>query len=281
MPGSGSGFSQAFTATYSDVQGYQDISYALFMVSASPGGVGACFSMWVPADNQFYLGNDAGTNWLGPIAGGSSATLQNSQCTLNAATSSGNGAGNTLTVQFGLSFANSFVGTRNTYEMVVGSGGSTGWQQAGQWTPGPGQPPTNTSVTPNSGTGTSQVFTAAYSDVQGYQDISYALFMVAADPGGVGACFSMWVPAYNEFYLGNDAGTNWLGPIVGGGSATLQNSQCTLSAAGSSGNGTGNALTVRFGLTFAGSFAGTKNTYEMVVGSGGNTGWQLQGTWVP
>jgi hypothetical protein len=91
----------------------------------------------------------------------------------------------------------------------------------------------------------------------------------------------MWVPAYNQFYLGNDAGNNWLGPIMGGSSATVQNSQCTLSAATSSGSGTGNALRVQFGLTFANGFTSPNNTYLMVIGSGGNTGWQLAGTWTP
>jgi hypothetical protein len=280
-PSSGNGSNQVFTATYSDTNGYQDISYALFMAGANSSGSGACFAMWVPAGNTFYLGNDAGTNWLGPAVGGSATTLQNSQCALHAATSSGSGTGNTLTVHFSLSFMGSFAGTKNTYEMVVGSGGSSGWQQEGTWTPGTAQPPTNTSVAPASGSGASQVFTAGYADAQGYQDISYALFMVGANSSGSGACFAMWVPAGNTFYLGNDAGTNWLGPVAGGGTATLQNSQCTLNAATSSGSGTGSTLTVHFGLSFTGSFLGSKNTYEMVVGSAGGTGWQQEGTWTP
>ena len=67
-PSSGSGSSQLFTATYSDAQGYQDISQALFMVAGNASGVAGCFAMWVQASNTFYLGNDAGTAWLGPAS---------------------------------------------------------------------------------------------------------------------------------------------------------------------------------------------------------------------
>ena len=280
-PASGSGSSQVFTVTYSDVLGYQDIGNALFMVASNSTGVSGCFVMWVPGGNLFYLGNDAANAWLGPIQGGTSATLQNSQCTLSAAGSYASGTGSTLAVHFALTFAGSFSGARNTYQLSIGSGGNTGWQQAGTWTAGAPQLPTNVSVSPSSGSGSSQVFTASYSDVQGYQDISRALFMVAPNGTGVTGCFAMWVSAGNLLYLGNDAANAWLGPIQVGGSSTLQNSQCTLSASTSFASGTGTALTVHFGLTFASGFIGTKNSYEMVFGSAGNTSWQQVGTWAP
>jgi hypothetical protein len=272
---------QVFTATYSDGLGYADIQEAWFMVASDVSGVAGCFAKWVPASNTLYLGDDAARVWMGPIQAGSGATLQNSQCVLNGATSSGSGSGNILTARFGLSFASGFTGLRNTYLYVVGSAGNSGWQQEGTWTPGAIPVPSNVSVTPGSGGGLAQVFTATYSDAQGYGDIREAWFMVASDVTGVAGCFAKWVPASNTLYLGDDAARVWMGPIQAGSGTTLQNSQCVLNGATSSGSGTGNTLTVRFGLSFASGFTGLRNTYLYVVGSAGNTGWQQEGTWTP
>src|SRR5262249_55244763 len=100
--------------------------------------------------------------------------------------------------------------------------------------PGINQVPSNVSVTPGSGSGTSQVFTATYSDGSGYQDISEAWFMVAGDVTGVAGCFAKWVAASNTLYLGDDAARVWMGPIQAGSGATLQNGQCVLNASNSS-----------------------------------------------
>jgi hypothetical protein len=112
-------------------------------------------------------------------------------------------------VRFALSFASGFIGTRNTYMMVSGGAGATVWQPEGTWTVGTPQIPTNVSVTPGSGSGSSQVFTATYSDTRGFVDISEAKFMVARDVSRVGGCFARWVPGSKAFYLGNDAATTW------------------------------------------------------------------------
>jgi hypothetical protein len=124
-----------FTATYSDAQGYQDISQALFMIAGNTSGAAGCVLMWDRASNSFYLANDAATVWAGPVQGGSSGTVQNSQCVLNGSTSTGNGSGNTLTVYFGLSFKAAFTGTKNTYLLAFGSAGNSGWQLVGSWIP--------------------------------------------------------------------------------------------------------------------------------------------------
>jgi hypothetical protein len=191
-------------------------------------------------------------------------------------------SGNTLTASFGLSFLPGFAGPKTTYLLVSGSAGSTGWQPEGSWTPVVAPvPPTNVNVVPSSGSGSNQKFTAIYVDAQGYQDISEASFMMANDVSGVGGCIARWVPRSNLLYLGNDAATVWLGPIQGGSGATLQNSQCVLSAATSSWGVSGNTLTASFGLSFLPGFAGPKTTYLLVSGSAGSTGWQPEGSWIP
>jgi hypothetical protein len=65
---------------------------------------------------------------------GQSGTLQNSQCAVNAASSSVSGSGNNLTVNLALSFQASFTGTKNIY-MDAYDGPDSGWQLKGSWIP--------------------------------------------------------------------------------------------------------------------------------------------------
>jgi hypothetical protein len=278
-PASGTGISQIFAASYADVFGYQDINQAMLMVAADASGVSGCAMMWARNGNGLYLANDMANQWLGPVGLGGSGTLQNSQCVLDAATSSASGSGNNLTVRFSVTFKVGFLGSKGTFLLVYGSGGNSGWQSAGTWTPTPAAPPAVVSVTPGSGSGPSVVFTANYSDSLGFQDIAQAVFMVAGNPSGVLGCAAMWDRAQNNFYLANDAATVWIGPVAAGGGGTLRNSQCVLSAATSLGTGSNANLTVQFGLTFLSGITGAQKVYGLVYGSSGNSGWKQTGTW--
>jgi hypothetical protein len=67
-----------------------------------------------------------------------------------------------------------------------------------------------------------------------------------------------------------------------GSGAMLSNSQCTLSALGSSFSETGNNFTVNLELSFAAAFTGLKTNYAYVVNNGGqNSGFQNLGSWNP
>jgi YD repeat-containing protein len=160
---------------------------------------------------------------------------------------------------------------------------AVGWSQMGTWTVGTAAPPTTTSVAPNSGNGVSQVFTATFADTDRPQDITEADFLINGSVSAPASCYVKWTPASN-LYLMNDTGTAWLGPITIGSSATLQNNQCVISAAGSSitlsGNGSSSTVTLQLAVSFLSSFDGGKNLYTVVYGSGGNSGWQTEGAWV-
>ncbi len=60
----------------------------------------------------------------------------------------------------------------------------------------------------------------------------------------------------------------------------VENSYCTLNAAGSSIRGSGANLTINAALTFKTVFAGAKNLYLLAGDSAGAiTNWQARGTW--
>ncbi len=286
-PASGVGNTQTFTATISDANGFIDIAKVYLLVGTSAEtSAGACSVQYDQAANHFTLNNDAGTGWTAGVTPGSSGSLSNSQCTLNAAGSSVAGEGDRLTLNVALTFNAGFGGAKALYVGAVDKGGMlSGWKAVGSWiVPDelPAQPPVAVSVNPVSGNGYSQTFTAVVSDADGRSDIAAAYFLVGTTlQTGAGSCFVQYHQPTNRLVLQNDAGTGWTSGVAPGGSGSVANSQCTLSAAGSSVVGEGDRLTLHLALTFAAAFGGTKALYLGAVDNGSLfSGWKTAGSWI-
>ena len=93
-----SGQTLNMTMVYDDSYGADDISGAELLINdgtgwyLNPGGaspVNTCYVSWSDATNGFYLANDAGNSWLGPLTSGG---LQNSQCTITGGSVSKSGS---------------------------------------------------------------------------------------------------------------------------------------------------------------------------------------------
>src|SRR5438270_552294 len=133
-PNSGSGTSQSFSFVYADSSGYQTLN-TLYAYAGSGADANSCFLRYQPASNSLSLLNDAATVWQGPVQLGTTAMLQNSQCTVSAASSSASGAGTNLTLNLALSFSSGYAGTQKLWMDAVDNGGSkSGWQVLGSWT---------------------------------------------------------------------------------------------------------------------------------------------------
>ncbi len=141
--------------------------------------------------------------------------------------------------------------------------------------------PTPISVSPASGSGSSQTFSFVYSDPDGGQDISATMFLINRELNAVASCVAYYESVSNLLYLLNDASTAWLMPGRQPGTATqLQNSQCTLSLQNASASVVGNTLTLTVPVSFTSSFAGTKNIYLQVTDrAGAQSDWSALGTW--
>ena len=135
-PNSGAGTSVTFKAVYSDPNGAADLSEILLQINSSQGSANACYIYYQPQGNYLYLANNSGA-WIAPgLTPGIAGTVSNSQCTLNAGSSSVNSAGTELTLSIALSFSNTFVGAKNLYLYAAGfSGQGSGWVKEGAWTP--------------------------------------------------------------------------------------------------------------------------------------------------
>ena len=278
-PSSGSGTTQTFTFVFSDPNGAADMNWQFILFNQTTSGVFGCLPHY--NGSGVYLLSDTGATWLGPLALGSSATLENSQCAIGGAGSSVALSGNELTLRLAMTFKPGFTGTKNIYMQTYDrSGLDTGLQARGNWTiaSAVNQPPQVISVSPSSGSGTAQTFTFVFSDPNGAADMNWQFILFNQTTSGVSSC----LPHYNGsgVYLLSDTGASWLGPLALGSSATLENSQCAIGGAGSSVALSGNELTLRLAMTFKSGFTGIKNIYMQTYDrSGLDTGLQVHGTW--
>jgi hypothetical protein len=280
-PPTGTGLTQTFTAVYSDPLGIADLSDVLVLLSTSVKLTNACAVVYVPATNRLHLYNDAGTGLSAGVVPGSSAQSSNSQCTLSGRGSSFSTSGNNLTVNIALTFGPAFVGAKNVYLDAVGKAHDSGWVKQGSWIPSSLGPPSAVSVSPSTGTGLTQMFTAVYSDPNRLADLSDVVLLFNTSAKVSGACAVIYVPGTNQLFLYNDTGAGLSAGIAPGSSAQVSNSQCTLSGTGSSFSTSGNDLTVNVALNFTGTFTGSKNAYLQAAGKTQSSGWVLEGVWLP
>ena len=182
-----------------------------------------------------------------------------------------------------MTFQPSFAGAKNVYLHAVDVAGTTsGWQQLGAWTvTSGGGTPSTVSVSPGSGSGSSQTFTLVYSDTAGSSSLQqvWAYINATLANQATNACMFYYNAPTNQLNLLNDNTTLWM-PATLGSATTLQNSQCSLNVATATVTPSGNTLTLQVTVTFKPAYAGAKNVYMHAVDvSGANGGWQQRGAW--
>jgi hypothetical protein len=280
-PSSGSGSSQAFTAVYSDSNGASDISEARMLINSAESAANACYVRYVASTGDLELLNNAGSAWSAGITPGGSGSESNSQCTLSGSGSSVTLSGNTLTVVFNISFTG-FSGAKDIWLYAVDDEGqNTGLNQLGTFTAEGSTPePETVSLSPTSGSGASQAFTAVYSDASGASDLSEVRMLINSAESATNACYVRYVPATGELELLNNAGSAWSAGIAPGGSGSVSNGQCILEGSGSSATASGDTLTVVFNVEFQNSFEGTMKIWLYAVNDQSeNSGLNYRGTY--
>jgi hypothetical protein len=140
-PGHTSTTGGVFSFTFTDSNGYQDLSVLDILTNSFLDGISACYLAYVPVsatDGYLYMVDDAGDGRYvngSPMLLSSGGTLQNSQCTINAAQSSASASGNALTLNLAMSFSSNFSGNQVFYLAARNnSTGNSGWQSVGSVT---------------------------------------------------------------------------------------------------------------------------------------------------
>ncbi|MGA8028873.1 MAG: hypothetical protein WB992_17160 [Bryobacteraceae bacterium] len=142
-------------------------------------------------------------------------------------------------------------------------------------------PPLSFTVTPSSGSGSSQSFTFTYFNPAGVSNYTQAQVLINSnDTSGVNTCNLIYEPPSNALYLMNDADSQLLGPVTPGGSGKLSNDQCSVPASSVTVSSSPTALTLSAGINFTSSFAGSQEIYMLTFDNHGTrTGWLKVGSW--
>jgi Bacterial Ig-like domain (group 3)/FG-GAP-like repeat/Putative binding domain, N-terminal len=139
-------------------------------------------------------------------------------------------------------------------------------------------------INPSAGSALSQTFTFTFTDAAGYADLSVLDVLVSTFLDGQTACYFALAPTSattGYIYLVDDAGDGGYAgaPMPLPSAGVVQNSQCSISGAGSSVSASGNTLTLTLAITFKASFAGNKAFYMAARSNTQNSGWQVLGSW--
>jgi hypothetical protein len=239
--------------------------------------------MYQASINALYLMSDSGASFTGPVTPGGTGTLSNSQCSVAASSVSVVPSGNALTIIETSTFKSAFAGSKTTMMNAYSNANvATGWATVGAWTvPGTPPPPPAPpfSVSPASGSGSTQKFVFSFTDDAGASDIGQGHMLITGNGTGNQACYLLYQTSNKALYLMSDSGA-LTGPVAPGGSGTLANSQCSVPASGVSVSSSGNTLTVTETTTFTSAFAGSKTTMMNRYNAANvAVGWTTVGAW--
>ena len=280
---------QTFTLQFSHPSGYTSLSVLNVLINSALDGRKGCYLAYVQQTNTAYLVNDAG-DASAPFAGalvlnGSGTSIGNSQCSITAAGSSAVGAGTTLTLTLNMTFTASFAGNKVIYAAARDSAqGNSGWQTLGVHGV-PGSPvtyPNSVSMSPASGSTSSAAITFSYQDATSAANLQTVWALVNTALDGRAACYVAYYRPGNLLFLIPDNGDgSQATSIVLSGTNTLSNSQCTISAQGSSvSTPTAGTLAVTLNIAFKSGFTGPKAVWMAGQTLAGQTSaWQSLGAW--
>jgi len=125
----------SFTTTSSDPNGWPHIKFVSFSVGSSYQGADGLKAYYNQNSHRFYLINDAGTAWIGNVPPGGTQNIENTRVILHMADTSVSGSGDTLTIDWSLTFKSSVAGAKHSYMNVRDDSDTVSqWHMMGDWT---------------------------------------------------------------------------------------------------------------------------------------------------
>ncbi|MBN9659354.1 MAG: hypothetical protein J0H49_14310 [Acidobacteria bacterium] len=287
-PSDGTGAAQTFTAIFPDAPGFTglQLGWAQMLFANTMGPHPAnCLVHYDRAGNGLWLYGDSGF-FLGPVTPGTpGSTLQNKACTVDTAGTTAISMGGYLEWKLPVFFTYYLAGygylNLRTLDPI---GVDTGFRWAGSWNYDTSPAPFD--VTPASGTGGQQVFTARFWDPDPTSPIKteQILLATAPDMGGQPGCLIHYDRAGNMLWLSNDS-INFVGPGAPGSAGTLHIGQCTLDLASASASDSGNLRFLSAAVSFHDGIPSALKSYlratEVMGPYSYDTGYVERGSWNP
>ncbi len=250
----GTGNTGTLSVKLTSPNGYAYLNAANLIVNSGLTYQNGCVLWYDRPSNGLYMWN--GSGWDAPLTIGVTGTLSSAQCSVNTGSSTVVPAGNDLTLNLAITFANGFIGGgKNVYGWVGDRANADNglYPQIATWTP-TSTAPSLVSVTAGS------TVSVVLADVNGYSYINAANIVINKVLNWANSCTVWYDLPSNNLYLWNGGG--WDISPLGAGGTTLANSQCSLNGAASTMTGAGNTLTLNLALNFTPTtMTGVQNVY--------------------
>lgn len=281
------GVGETLTFRFSHPDGAAQMGIVNILVNQALDGNRACYIAYSQPDRVLYLVKDSGPDegLLGPLVLGSAGAVSNSQCTIQGAQSSAVVAGNELVLTLRIEFAAGFRGSKVIYTAAgTVANRNSGWNTLGAWQIPEGTVtyPRTTAMSPATVSTASQVVRLEFEDATSSNNIltGWALINTAVDARE--ACYvAYFAPANLLFLIPDDGDGARATSIELTGTNAIENSQCRVSAAGSSVVRTGNKLQLSLNLTMKPGFLGPKGIWTALQTTGGAVSpWRIAGSWL-
>ena len=271
------------TSVYTDINGANNINTCYLLVNNS-FSMTAGYLFYNVAKNRLYLRPTDSTTLIGGYAPGKGMVIDNGFLILNCAQSTVQKVGNTLTINWSVTFKPSFAGsTCNAWMRVTNKSGLVDpWEQMGTFSMLVNPTPKNESITPNSGTITIDAPTAissVYSDPAGYANIRSCYMMMNTGATTSGAGYLFYDPVKNKLYLRETGSSTIKGGYAPGSANIIDNGSIVLNCADTTVNKVGNNITINWNIALKTYFAGNPCTASMQVTNktGQSDPWEQMG----
>lgn len=255
-----SGMTQILTLTFSHPESASQIGVVNALINTALVGSGACYVAYSRPLGVLYLVNDGGTEsgLSDPLVLGGAGSVSNSQCTILAGGSAATISGNTLTLTLNVTFTPNFMGNKVVY--IAGRSlteASSGWRTAGVAVVPESLVafPRSVDATPAAGESSAAVLSFSYQDLSNTDNIQTVWALANAALDGARACYVAYFKPGNLLFLIPDNGDgNAAQSIPLSGVNSIENSQCRVSAEGSSATSVGNTLSLSLNIQFKTGF---------------------------
>ena len=278
VPFAGTGPSQRFSFTVSDLGGSSYILGAAMLFSSTLDTTNACSLVFDRIRNTISLAYDIPANGAAPLTPGSPTVVSNHQCSLRGANTTVVAGPTTLVITVDIAFNATFFGAKYAYLYASEGTANSGWVTVGTWNV-TGGAPTADSVNPSSGSELSPNFLFTVSDSATQTNITgmTMLFTTGSPANVANACYLFYNRTTSTIGLYGDDGVTLSTKGIGS-SANLQNSQC---AVGYTVMVTSlNSVTFTINVVFRSpAFSGLKTVYLQALEPNSSSGWVARGTW--
>jgi hypothetical protein len=283
-PSSAPGVAQAISVTYSDADGWENLSDVYLRVNADlPWMLDAVYN--VPS-NRLYLRNSTTGALVGGFAPGSANVISNASGSLNCAAVTVTRSGNELTVNWNLTAGGYLAGPNRLFVRARdAAGGDSGYREfaGASWTVTGNTAPVNVGLSPSAGGGTAttaagtfRTLVATYEDGNGGANFQFVYLSVNAnDPAR--KLQAVYDRQFNRLYLLADDGVTQLGGFAPGSNHVISNSRGSLNCAATSVSFSGNRMTVGWSLSATALLGGSNTLWLRAHDRGGlDTTFQQQ-----